>query len=126
MHASRNDLPLLFGDDAAGIRGADWGGTRSMIVALPAGADVAALLKGLPNDQCTCPHWGYVLRGRVRVISDDGEELIQAGDLFYLPPGHVPIVEEDVEFLEFSPPADHQAVLDVIARNATAATTGAD
>ena len=95
-----------------------------MIVALPAGADVAALLKGLQNDQCTCPHWGYVLRGRVRVISDDGEELIQAGDLFYLPPGHVPIVEEDVEFLEFSPPADHQAVLDVIERNAAAATAG--
>jgi hypothetical protein len=39
----------------------------------------------------------------------------------YIPPGHVPIVEEDIEFLEFSPPAEHEAVLDVVKRNAAAA-----
>jgi hypothetical protein len=121
VRASRNELPILFGEDPAAIRGADWGGLRSMIVSLPAGADVVSLLKGLPNDQCTCPHWGYVLRGRMRVIYDDGEELMQAGDLMYIPPGHVPIVEEDIEFLEFSPPTEHEAVLDVVKRNAAAA-----
>jgi hypothetical protein len=123
MRASRNELPLLFGEDPAAIRGADWGGLRAMIVSLPAGADVVSLLKGCPNDQCMCPHWGYVLKGRMRVIYDDGEELMQAGDLMYIPPGHVPIVEEDIEFLEFSPPAEHEAVLDVVKRNAAA--TGA-
>ncbi len=121
MRASRDELPILFGEDPAAIRGADWEGLRSMIVSLPAGADFMSLLKGLPNDQCTRPHWGYVLRGRMRVIYDDGEELMQAGDLIYFPPGHVPIVEEDIEFLEFSPPAEHEAVLDVIKRNAAAA-----
>jgi hypothetical protein len=55
------------------------------------------------------------------VIYTDGEELMQAGDLFYIPAGHVPIVEEDIEFLEFSPPAEHEAVLDVVKRNAAAA-----
>src|SRR5262245_28548249 len=121
MRATRDTLPILFGEDPAAIRGADWGGLRSMIVSLPAGADVASLLKGLPNDQCTCPHWGYVLKGRMRVIYDDGEELLQAGDLVYIPPGHVPIVEEDIEFLEFSPPAESEAVLEVVKRNVAAA-----
>lgn len=122
MRANRDELPMLFGDDTAGIRGADWGGQRSMIVSLPAGADVAALLKGLPNDLCTCPHWGYVLKGRMRVLYGTGEEeTMAAGDLFYIPPGHAPIVEEDVEFLEISPPAESDAVLDVVKRNAAAA-----
>jgi len=67
------------------------------------------------------PLWGYILRGRMRVLNRDGEETLQAGDLCYISPGHAPIVEEDVEFLEFSPPAEHEAVLEVIKRNAAAA-----
>jgi hypothetical protein len=27
--------------------------------------DGRALLKGLPNDECQCPHWGYVTKGRM-------------------------------------------------------------
>ena len=57
----------------------------------------------------------------MRVIYRDSEEVMQAGDLFYIPPGHAPIVEEDIEFLEFSPPAKHEAVLDVVKRNVAAA-----
>ena len=120
MRATRDELPMLFGDNSAGIRGHDWAGIRSMVVSLLAGADVASLLAGLPNDQCSCPHWGYVLKGRMRVIYANGEEILQAGDLFYIPAGHTPLVEEDIEFLEFSPPAEHEAVLDVVKRNAAA------
>ena len=116
MRATRDQLPILFGDDQAGIRGADWGDLRSMIVSLPAGTDLAPLLQGLPNDLCPCPHWGYVVKGRMRVTYADGEEILEAGDLFYLPPGHTPLVEEDVEFVEFSRPAEHQPVLDHCAR----------
>jgi len=120
MRATRDELPMLFWDNSAGIRGHDWAGIRSMVVSLLAGADVASLLAGLPNDQCSCPHWGYVLKGRMRVIYANGEEILQAGDLFYIPAGHTPLVEEDIEFLEFSPPAEHEAVLDVVKRNAAA------
>lgn len=121
MHAMREELPILFGEDPASIRGADWGALRAMIVSLPAGADVASLLKGLPGDLCTCPHWGYVVKGRMRIVyADGGEETIRAGDLFYIPAGHYPVVEEDVEFVEISPPADNDAVMDVVKRNAAA------
>ena len=65
MRASRDELPILFGEDPAVIRGADWGDLRAMIVSLPAGTDLAPLLKGLPNDLCPCPHWIYVIKGRI-------------------------------------------------------------
>ena len=122
MRGSKSDLPVLFGADEAAIRGADWGGMRAMIVSLPAGTDVTPLLKGLPNDLCSCPHWGYVIRGRLRVISADGEETLQAGDLFYMAPGHTVIVEETIEFVELAPADEHQRVLDVVQQNAAAAS----
>ena len=123
MRANRDELPILFGEDPAVIRGADWGGMRSMIVSLPAGTDdLAPLLKGLPGDLCTCPHWIYVIKGRSRVTYADGsEEITKAGDLCYLPPGHTAVIEEDIEFVEFSRPAEIQPVLDHIAHVAAGA-----
>ncbi len=121
MRASRDELPILFGADPAAIRGVDWGELRSMIISLPAGTDLAPLLQGLPGDLCPCPHWGYVVKGRIRVRYAEGEETLQAGDLFYLPPGHTPLVEEDAEFVEFSRPAEFQPVLDHLARAAASA-----
>ena len=56
-------------------------------------ADGTPLLKGLPGDKCIAPHWGYVLKGRMTFRFDDHEEVFEAGDAFYLPPGHIPIVE---------------------------------
>ena len=123
MRVNRDELPVLFGDASAGIRGADWGGQRAMFIKLPAGTDLKPLLTGLPDDLCPCPHWGYMISGRVRLTYADRDEVISAGDLFYFPPGHTPYVEEDCEFVEFSPPAEHQHVLDVLTEN-MAATAG--
>ena len=52
--------------------------------------DLAPLLKGLPGNSCQCPHWGYVTAGRLTVRYSDREEVIEPGDAFYTPPGHVP------------------------------------
>ena len=46
---------------------------------------------GLPDDSCQCPHWGYVLKGELTFRFADREEVFEAGDAFYLPPGHVPL-----------------------------------
>jgi len=120
MRASRDQLPELFG---AALRGSDWGNLRSIAISLPAGTDLGPLMKGLPDDLCACPHWGYVIKGRMRVSYADGQETIRAGDLFYLPAGHTGVVEEDFECVEFSPAAEHEAVLDVVRRNAATAQT---
>jgi hypothetical protein len=71
---------------------------------LSAGVETAPLYKGLPDDACQSPHWGYLVRGRLRVVATDGtEERIAGGQAYYLPPGHNVVVEEDALVVEFSP-----------------------
>ena len=79
--------------------------------------DHEPLLKGLPDDRCSCPHWGYVLRGSVTFQFGDREETFEEGDAFYAPPGHVPRHEPGTEYLQFSPTEDLQAVSEVIMKN---------
>lgn len=80
---------------------------------LKAGTDIAPLLKGLENDLCQSPHWGYLMEGEVTVTySDAKEETLCAGDLFYLPPGHTVKVARDAEIILFSPQAEHCRVVD--------------
>jgi hypothetical protein len=122
MRGSKSDLPVMLEAGESAIRGADWGGMRALVVSLPTGTDITPLLKGLPDDRCSCPHWGYVIRGRMRVISADGEETLQAGDVFYMAPGHTVFVEEAVEFVELAPADEHQRVLDVVQQNVAAAS----
>ncbi len=121
MRATKNDLPVLLENGPATIRAIDWGGFRSLLVSLPAGMDITPLLAGLPGQRCHCPHWGYILKGQMRVIYDyDEPETLKEGDLWYLPSGHTVIVDEDVEFVEFSPPKEYDEVLEVLRRNAMA------
>jgi hypothetical protein len=65
--------------------------------------DATPLLKGLPDDRCHCPHWGYVISGRLTFHFADHDEVVEAGDAFYLPPGHVPVAEAGSEIVQFSP-----------------------
>jgi hypothetical protein len=66
--------------------------------------DGTPLLKGLPNDRCQCPHWGYVLKGRMTYRYADHEEVYVAGDAYYAPPGHLPVQHEPgTEIIMFSP-----------------------
>jgi hypothetical protein len=39
----------------------------------------------------------------MRAVLGDQEEVYQAGDAFYLPPGHRPYVDAGTELLQFSP-----------------------
>ena len=76
---------------------------RTAYVELPKGTDLGPLLKGLPDDHCPAPHWGYVLKGQLTVSYLKGEDdVLRAGDVFYLPPGHTGVVQEDFAFIELS------------------------
>jgi hypothetical protein len=117
MRATKNELPLMLEAGPASSRGADWGDLRLSVVSVPAGTDFAPLLKGLPNDRCQGPHWGYVLKGSLRMQYADGDELLTAGDFFYMPPDHSGIAEADLEFLEIAPQHLHQEFLVNAKRN---------
>jgi hypothetical protein len=79
--------------------------------------DGTPLLKGQPGDSCTCPHWGYVFKGRLTFRFPDHEESFEAGDAFYLPPGHIPLAEAGSEYVQFSPAEQLHAVSAAMVKN---------
>jgi quercetin dioxygenase-like cupin family protein len=56
------------------------------------------------------PALGYVTAGRLTVRYGYREEVIEAGDAFYMPPGHVPAAVAGTELVMFSPQAELAAV----------------
>ena len=100
-------------------RFAELDGYTVNIVSFDQDIDTAPLLKGLPGDACTCPHWGYVLKGRLSFTFADreGEEVYEAGDAFYLPPGHIQRVEAGTEYVQFSPTEQLKPVSEALMRN---------
>ena len=124
MHASREDLPIVLEAGPAQVRATDWEDMRVVLVSVPAGTDFGPLLQGLPDDLCPCPHWGYVVKGRLEITHANGrDETLRAGDVYYLPPGHTGVAVEDTEFLEVSPPDEHQRFIDAARENLAAAAS---
>jgi hypothetical protein len=80
---------------------------------LSAGVDTTPLFVGLEGDLCQCPHWGFVLSGRITTTDASGAtETVNASDLFYWPPGHNVKVDADAEIVMFSPQREHSLVID--------------
>jgi len=80
---------------------------------LSAGVDTTALFQGLDGNLCQCPHWGFVVRGRITTTDAKGvRETVNANDLFYWPPGHNVKVDADAEIVMFSPQREHSRVID--------------
>ena len=83
-----------------------------------ADADLAPLFEGLPDDRCQCPHWGYVVRGKLTFAFADGhEETYETGDAYYAPPGHTPRLYAGSEVVEFHPTAELARTMEVVERN---------
>jgi hypothetical protein len=80
-------------------RSGDLDDTTVSFVTIRQSHSLAPLLRGYPQ----CPHWGYPLAGKITVSYPDREETYQAGDAFYMTPGHVPAAEAGTEFIQFSP-----------------------
>ncbi len=91
-------------------RTGDLDGYTVNFVSIRQNHDLAPMLSGLPGGRCSCPHWGYVVRGRMIVRYADHEEVCEAGDAFYLPPGHAPAAEAGTEFIQISPSDQLQEV----------------
>ena len=102
---------------------ADLGGYTANFAHFKTDMDGAPLLKGLPNDQCQCPHWGYVEKGSISFGFDDHVEVFEAGDAFYVPAGHTNAISADSDVLMFSPTEELDATMAVMMRNLQALQT---
>ena len=90
-----------------------------------ADVDPAPLFRGLPDDRCQCPHWGYVLAGTITMRFADHDETYRAGDAYYIAPGHLPLVYAGASVVEFSPTAKLNETMAVLGENMAAAAQGA-
>ncbi|MFE9928826.1 hypothetical protein [Streptomyces sp. NPDC005533] len=113
---TRQDTPVVIEGEGVELRTQEVGGDLSVaFVRLPQGADLRPAVKGLPDDLCPCPHWGYMLKGRLKMVTKDGEEVYEAGQAFYWPAGHAPVALEDCEYVDFSPTDAFTTVMQHIA-----------
>jgi len=115
-----DELPIAIEDGDLQVRLRDEDGLMVGFVRLPRGADLREATKGLPGDLCPCPHWGYMLKGRVRMHTADGHQDFEAGEAFYWAPGHAPEALEDSEYVDFSPTEQFRPVIDHITAGAGA------
>jgi hypothetical protein len=120
MHSKITDVPVAFEVPEGKMRFVDWGGMTIEMGEMSQEIDPAPLFTGLPDDRCQCPHWGYVVKGSVRFRYADHEEVYSAGEVYYAPPGHLPVLEAGAEYVEFSPTDEYQKTMAVVERNMAA------
>lgn len=82
------------------------GGYKVSYVTVNQDTDLTPLLQGLPDDKCPCPHWGYVIAGRIWWRLGDEEESHGPGDAFFVPGGHTAGADAGSTFVIFSPTAE--------------------
>lgn len=117
MRSSKEELPITSKGSGAVFRETTWGAMHVEMPTLDKEFDMTPLLKGFPDDMDPVPFWGYVVKGRFRAIYKHSVEVVNAGDIFYLPPAHTVIYEAGTEFVMFGPAEQIEKAAPIIARN---------
>src|SRR6476646_4914925 len=123
--ASRETAPKVEDMGVMEGRYAQLGGYTVAFETFREDADGTPLFKGPPGDRCQSPHWGYIVAGSVTFRFEDHDEVYEAGDAYYAPPGHVPVSTAGSEVVEFSPSGDYERTMEVVGRNLAALQAGA-
>src|SRR3954467_2210532 len=124
-HTRKDEAPVQMDEPVITGRYVDLDGYTVAFESYHADVDPAPFFQGLPDDRCQCPHWGYVLSGELRISYADRGESFKAGDAYYVPPGHLPVVTAGTEIVEFSPTEALQQTMAVVGANMQAAIAGA-
>jgi len=124
MKGSFTDLPIMKDTQEGRVRKAEWGSLTVVLGEVHVELDRTSMFKGLPDDRCQCPHWGYLIQGSITYKFADHDETYNAGDVFYAPPGHTIIYGKGAVYIEFSPTDELKQTLQVIARNISTSRKG--
>ncbi|MEZ0362704.1 hypothetical protein ACAG26_03255 [Mycobacterium sp. pUA109] len=76
-------------------------------------------LGGLPGGLCPCPHYGYVFEGSIRATypgTDWPDDVVEAGEVYFFPAGHVLVYPGPTKHLEFNPAFALQQCMDAMQR----------
>jgi hypothetical protein len=83
-----------------------------------AAGDFTPMYRGLPDDRCQSHHWGYVIKGRMIFHRPEGDLVAEEGEAYYVGPGHTgEIGLPGTEVIEFSPAAEYDQTMAVVAKN---------
>jgi hypothetical protein len=111
---NREEVPVAIEDDNVEVRMSEVGDMTVSFIRLKEGTDLGPACVGLPDDRCQCPHWGYMLEGRLKMKTPGGDEIYEADQAFYWSPGHVPVALTDCSYVDFSPTKEFNAVIEHI------------
>ena len=117
MHGSKKNLPTTLNSKEVVFQEIEWGDIHIAFEAYHEPLDIRPFFEGLPDRRCQCPHWGYVVKGRMKVEYADREEIVEAGEVYYIAPGHVPVMQPGTEIVEFSPTEEYRKTSEVVQRN---------
>jgi hypothetical protein len=115
--ASRISTPIAVDLEEIQGRYARLGGYTVAFETFKQDVDPAPFFVGLPDDRCQCEHWGVVTEGQITFRWADRDETFVAGDAYYAPPGHLPLVTAGTSVVEFSPAADLDQTMAVVQHN---------
>jgi hypothetical protein len=116
--ASPDDIELREIAPGYSSRFADWGGITVAFEKAHTGQDASAMVRGLPDDRCQAPHWGFLFSGKIVVHYKDRSETVEGGQAYYIEPGHAIEFLEDSEALEFTPTDALEETFAAVRRNA--------
>jgi hypothetical protein len=114
---SRESAANVAGTGLAEDRGEELDGYAVTFVTIRQDADLAPMLKGLPDGRCQCPHRGYVFSGTLTRRSRRG----LCGRRCVLRPARpYPSATIGSEFLQISPAAELRAGAAAVTKNVQA------
>ena len=117
---SREDAAVVLDIEPVEFRSVELADHTATFATYRLDSDPAPLYRGLPDDRCQSPHWGYVFSGKIVFRYADHDETYAEGDAFYATPGHVPLCFAGTELLEFSPTELAAKTDEVIGKNMAA------
>ncbi len=83
--------------------------------------DQTPFFKGAPGDMCQAHHMGYMLKGKFGFrLADGTEEFYEAGDVFVIEPGHIPLTFAGAEYVVFTPKEELQQQMEYMMPNVIA------
>ncbi|MGH9182705.1 MAG: cupin domain-containing protein [Acidimicrobiales bacterium] len=103
-----------------------WGDHTVVFEKMPGGTDPSDSYKGLPDDRCQCRHFGVLQKGKMIIRYGDSEEMVTAGQAYYIEPGHLPYIVEDAEVIEFTLTEELKRTIEAAARNAAQSGTSGE
>lgn len=116
MHSQPSEIPAEVESDEMVLREVEWGDMNVGFETFDDRLETDELFADLPDGRCQSPHWGYVLDGRMTIRYADDEETIDAGEVYYMEPGHNVTIEAGTTVVEFSPREKYQETLDAAER----------